>query len=590
MNSEELEQSLKTEFESYLKAVLAEMKQDTAEFQSKIEAEFEKQKSQIDEAFQGFAARFDSDRTFDAPFMGSVGEHLRLARDEGARIAADAMVEAENLGQSPMAAVPLAAPVIEPKYDAIRDAVEDISSKDTQSAILKSLVHHAANFAPRGAFFIVKAEHFLGWKVFGADDAAENAVRDIHFPIAADSVLGAAVADKSTADNAERNHPGNAAFLNPLQFGEPDRMCAVPLVARGRGVAVMYADYGAEPDEDARVNREALETIVRVAGLTVEMLASMQTAKAENRTVGAADFEDVAGRRDEPVALPAEEPQAEEPQSESFEAEQEPVSEFAEPTPEPAASPAEEAQSEKFETDAEPFSEFAEPTAEPVAETGFDLPAFAIPTIPTEEPAPVSDFAFSDSVSFEGGFPQEVASANPFDAETPIAESFDALQEVETPAAVETAFDNSPFAEEPYPGDEIMRARQDDAFGLPVETVEPQAETFDPMPETFATPAETFEPPVETFAPAVETYEAEPETFEPVAEKVEDDESKDGELIFENETSFDEVPSVSSPFDQPTEQFEPAAVLGGGGFAHHVAEPVMEASGYCGPETAFERP
>ena len=111
MNSEELEQSLKTEFESYLKSVLAEMKQETAEFHSKIEAEFEKQKSQIDEAFKGFAARFDSERTFDAAFIGSVSEHLRLARDEGARVAANAMVEAENLGQSPLAAVPAMPPV-----------------------------------------------------------------------------------------------------------------------------------------------------------------------------------------------------------------------------------------------------------------------------------------------------------------------------------------------------------------------------------------------------------------------------------------------------------------------------------------------
>lgn len=124
MNSEELEQSLRTEFESYLKTVLADMRREAAEFQSKLQTQF-------DEAFQGFAARFESEHHFDEAFKGSVSEHLRLARDEGARITADAMVEAEKLDTP-------AAPA-EAKYDALRDAVNDISSKDSQSAILKSL-------------------------------------------------------------------------------------------------------------------------------------------------------------------------------------------------------------------------------------------------------------------------------------------------------------------------------------------------------------------------------------------------------------------------------------------------------------------
>jgi len=53
-------------------------------------------------------------------------------------------------------------------------------------------------------------------------------------------------------------------------------MFAIPLVARGRGVAVLYADYGAEGEG---VNVEALETLVRFAGLTVEVLASSLNAK-----------------------------------------------------------------------------------------------------------------------------------------------------------------------------------------------------------------------------------------------------------------------------------------------------------------------
>ncbi|MFT3744125.1 MAG: hypothetical protein QM785_07510 [Pyrinomonadaceae bacterium] len=521
MNSEELEQSLKTEFESYLKSVLAEMKQETAEFQSRIEAEFEKQKSHIDEAFKGFASRFDSERTFDAAFVSSVGEHLRLARDEGARVAASAMVEAENLGQSPLTAVAAPAPV-ETKYDAIRDAVEDISSKDSQSSILKSLVHHAASFAPRGAFFIIKSEHFSGWKVFGADEAAENAIRDIHFPVSSDSILGSAVSARSLVDNSGGDRAVDSAFLNPLQFGEPETRIAIPLVARGRGVAVLYADHGT--DADSAINREALETLVRVAGVTVELLASMQTAKAENRTVAAADFEDVS-QTEEPAATHAEP---------SFEA---PVTSFESPD-----------ESDNYSAPSSYESPFAEQVSETRAFTEEPL---------KEEPA----FSFSDSVSYEGGFPSEVSS-NPFDAEPAGFNAFDKSSDsFDVPAAVESMVEDNPYAEKPYIGDEAMRRAEQ-------ETLESkQNETFEPQADAFAPPVETFEP---------TAYQPAAESFEPVPAPANDVEPKGSDLVFDSGSSFAESEPISSPFEQPVEQYEPATVATGG-FTPQVEAPVMEA-------------
>lgn len=522
MNSEELEQSLKTEFESYLKTVLAEMKQETAEFQTKIEAEFEKQKSQIDQAFMDFSARFDSDRTFDAAFDGSVTEHLRLARDEGARIAADAMVEAENLGQSPISAV--APPPAELKYDAIRLAVEEISSKDSQSAILKSLVQHAENFAPRGAFFIIKSDHFSGWKVFGANDAAENAIRDIHFPVSSDSILGAAVTAKSTTDNNDRSYPADAAFINPLQFGEPEKMYAVPLIARGRGVAVLYADHGVENGKDSDINREALETIVRVAGLTVELLASLQTAKAENRTVASADFESVPTQAEERVT-----PSFGIAETDSVNPVHDRGNEFSEPVPMPA---------------------FESPFTQPVVET---LPTFAEPQA-SSEPA----FSFSESVAFEGGFPPQEVSVNPFDAEPPSLGQADLTgRSNDAPAPATSPFEESPFAEQPYPGDEAVRLaeQQEGVFNEPIEAFE----------------SDVFTPAVEAFQPVIET-------FEPVAEQFEEEGTKVGELIFDRSNAFDDASDVNSPFEQPKEVFEPAAVVSSGGFAQQMTEPsVMEA-------------
>jgi hypothetical protein len=63
-------------------------------------------------------------------------------------------------------------------------------------------------------------------------------------------------------------------YLDALGFDRPEKMFAVPLIARGRGVAVLYVDGDA-------VNLEAVETLVRVAGLTVELRAASSAAASQ---------------------------------------------------------------------------------------------------------------------------------------------------------------------------------------------------------------------------------------------------------------------------------------------------------------------
>ena len=104
MNSEELEQSLRTEFESYLNNVRAEMRQEVYDFQEKFQTEFEKHKSHLDEIFRDFSSRLENEKPIDEPFKESVVEHLRLARDEGARITASAIADAEEMQRETAAA------------------------------------------------------------------------------------------------------------------------------------------------------------------------------------------------------------------------------------------------------------------------------------------------------------------------------------------------------------------------------------------------------------------------------------------------------------------------------------------------------
>ena len=288
MNSEELEISLRTEFESYLKGVLAGIRQDVSDFQKNFEAEFDKHKAQMDEAIRNLSTRFESEPQFDKVFTESVVEHLRLARDAGAQLSASAYEEAEKLKTE-------AAPA---SYDQIRDAIDDISSKTTQSAILKALVHHASQFTPRGAFFIVKNDHFVGWRVFGKDGERDDAaVQGVHFPVSADSILASAASALRTSEGSYGSYAEDSLFLEPLDFGRPDRMYAIPLTARGRGVAVLYGDYGTD---GISLNVEALETLVRVAGLTVELRAASQMAKAQAKATA-----EQAASHDESQSVPA---------------------------------------------------------------------------------------------------------------------------------------------------------------------------------------------------------------------------------------------------------------------------------------------
>jgi len=294
VNSEELELSLRTEFESHLKNVVADMRRDFSQFQEKVDVHFDKHKSQLDAIFQEFSACLDIEKGLETGFTETVIEHLRLARDEGSRISAMAFAEAEEMEKQSVATATVAAVAIAAPPTAgiseLRDAINDITGQDSQATILKSLVNHAAQFTPRGAFFIVKNEHFVGWRTFGKEgDSDEQAVREVFFPVATSTALGESVRSLSTVETAFGTYANDSIYLDKLGFGQPDRMYAIPLIARGRGVAVLYADYGSQSEE---VNIEALETLVRVAGLTVEVLAAAPAAGLQDSQAVSETYEE----------------------------------------------------------------------------------------------------------------------------------------------------------------------------------------------------------------------------------------------------------------------------------------------------------
>jgi hypothetical protein len=463
-----------------------------------------------------------SDRELDSNFTESVIEHLRLSRDEGARITAMAIAEAEELEKQNFVETPeAAAPTV--SYSEIRDAINDISGKTTQSAILKTLVNHAAQFTPRGAFFIIKNEHLVGWRIFGKDGETvdEHTVREVFFPVASSTVLGEAVRSLSAVESSYGVYQDDSIYLNKLEFGHPDQMFAVPLVVRGRSVAVLYADQGTGTEA---VNIDVLETLVRVASLTVEILASSRGAQTQPETeettaASRSSFETPVSKEtyespaeySEPVEAPAP------AESNSYQ--------FAETAP--AETPEESfSYTAPIETEYsyQPIEQPAETLEEPGYQTSFESDSFSFrPSVETE--TAVSEEAVSEEaieeVSEEKAPAFEVEPAWNQTVETEDYYSNDSSISYETPS-YETERSAYEISEPQAVETETAVAEAEDEYAPSVSENEYQFEAPQPYeaPQTeFETASQTYETPAYE-APAYEAESFAPTNgaaYEPVA-------------------------------------------------------------------------
>lgn len=258
MVSEQLEESLRREIESYVERRLSVIKQDVAQLQNQVN---ETCKILLDSAGEG---------QWDGSLAAAIAEHLRAAHERGIELAA--AESARTQASSDMAIV--------------KAAIEEIQGQRTQSDVLKALVNRGSSFAPRVAFFVVKGEYARGWRARGFQGTVgDEAVQEISFPLLADTVVSEVARSRTTWSGTPNSHSENQQLLSRLGEDAPQRIVAVPLVVRGRTVAVLYAD-SAELDAEA-INLEALESLVRFAGMAVELLSVSQQAVAPKPQVEA---------------------------------------------------------------------------------------------------------------------------------------------------------------------------------------------------------------------------------------------------------------------------------------------------------------
>jgi hypothetical protein len=274
-----LENSLRAQVDEYINSRLSGMHDEIARLQS-----------QVNESFTRLLERSHDETQMNTEVLATISEVIRAAHESGIE---DAAAESSRTKASSEMAI-------------LKSAVDDISEQQSQSEILKTLVNRAASFAPRVAFFVIRNEQAIGWRARGLEGTVgDDAVREIVLPLSADTPLSDVVRSRTTWSGQPGGNAQDYLLLNKLGSDPPQRMVAIPLVARGKAAAVLYAD-SAGLDSDA-INLEALETLVRISGMAVELTAGAPRPPAPTQQPA----------QDEPAAAAVEQaPQAEQEVSE----------------------------------------------------------------------------------------------------------------------------------------------------------------------------------------------------------------------------------------------------------------------------------
>src|SRR5713101_246138 len=407
--SEELENSLQQAIESYLGDRLRAIDEQL----SRLHTEFNEALTRLREssATESLAA---------TPVAELIAAHLQTAREQ--KLTEGAMSASGQSGE----------------VAAVKRGVEAIEKQQIQTGVLGSLLTSTAPFADRVALFVIRNEQALGWRECEAGDPTNlESIRGITLPLSAETLLGHAARSGSPWSGAPGANSEDDLLLGQLG-GEPQSAAALPLVVRGKVVALLYAD--AVSSDPNAINLDALELLARVAGMAVDLISGprpapeAQVSEGETASVAppvVAKAEAVEAERAyeaEPSYEPEVEPQAPEVVAES---EFDVVHEFAaEPASEVVAESEDEvAQSPAPEMFASPpapemfFEPVTEVEAEPVSEAGAES-TFEFEPVPEAEvfAEPATEVA-AEEVAAEEFAPEPVSAPSMVEPE-PATQAF----------------------------------------------------------------------------------------------------------------------------------------------------------------------
>jgi hypothetical protein len=329
--SGELEKSLRDEVDKYINSRLSELREEVARIQG-----------QLNEAFTRLQERSSGETTDNMYVAAAISEHIRAAHERGIEEAAAESSKTKSGSDTAL----------------IKAAVDDLDDQRSQSDILNTLVNRAAAFAPRVAFFVVRNDQATGWRARGFEGTiGDDGIREITLSLSEDTPLSEVARSRATWSGAPGHNAGDHLFLSQLGAEPPQHMVSVPLVVRGRCVAVLYADSAGLDSES--INLEALETLVHVGSMAVELLAvgrpapterpariERQAATRQAQQESAAETSPVAEQAQEAAPEPETAREAEPASAPSFEAQESPSPEVEEKGVAPYVDPAQEADDE----------------------------------------------------------------------------------------------------------------------------------------------------------------------------------------------------------------------------------------------------
>jgi len=264
--SEELDHSLQQAIETYLNDHLRSIDEQLARLQTEHSDGVARLREQ--------AANQSLDGT---AVSAAIFAHLQTARSER------------------LTAVPTPAST-RPEAATLKRAVQDLEAQQSQADVLKALLRGAVDFADRVALFVIKNEQAIGWRMAKVDDPDLEMIGGVSLPLTAQTIVTRAARDRITTSGADAVDSDYAMLLDQLG-GAPAVVTAMPLIVRGKVVAVLYAD-SSSTDTNA-MNVDALDLLTRVAAMAVNLVSIQQAAgvSAPAETTQAA----------EPSAAPVEE-------------------------------------------------------------------------------------------------------------------------------------------------------------------------------------------------------------------------------------------------------------------------------------------
>ena len=242
--SEELENSLQQAIETYLGQRLRAIEEQISQLQTEFA-----------EALTRLRESAASESLSETALSASIFAHFQAARAQ--QLTGAAALE-KAAGPREIAT--------------IKRAVEQIEKQRSQAEVLSTLLVNVAGFAERVALFVIKNEQAIGWRICEASDPTNlEAIRGVVLPLSSENLLSQAARSRSSWSGAPEAHSGNRALMDQLG-GNPQNLAAVPLIARGRVVAVLYAD-SASSDPNT-IGLDAIELLARVAAMAVDLVAS----------------------------------------------------------------------------------------------------------------------------------------------------------------------------------------------------------------------------------------------------------------------------------------------------------------------------